>query len=200
MSNTTAREAAGKAAFRRALAFTLRDDIEGGWYDGSGSHDPNPTMRGVTQRTYDAWRVSFGLPKQTVRNIRQDEIEGIYLRDYWTAAGCHLLAGGCVTAVAAAAHFEAAVNCGVGTAVRLLQRAVRVDADGIIGPITRAAVSCFLSFPDGDEELAEALLWERLRYYRDLARQPRLRPNLLAWTDRIVKFKQVFIDGGGPEV
>ena len=192
MNNTTVRRL---AAFRRALAFTLRDDIEGGWYPGNEARDPNPTMRGVTQRTYDAWRVSVGLPKQSVRNIRQDEIEGIYLRDYFTAASCDWLAESYYPD-AAAAHFEAAVNCGVGTAIRLLQRAVRVTPDGIIGPITRAAVLT----EEYDDTLAEALLWERMRYYRDLARQPRLRPNLLAWTDRVVKFKQVFIDGGGPEV
>jgi lysozyme family protein len=50
----------------RALGFTLRADIEGGYYDGAGSHDPNPTMRGVTQRTYNEWRRDRGLPTREV--------------------------------------------------------------------------------------------------------------------------------------
>src|SRR5690606_17614312 len=104
----------------------------------------------------------------------------LYHRDYWIPAGCHKL-----RSAAAMAHFEAAVNCGVGTAVRLLQKAIGVTADGAFGPITQAHTEWY-----APADLAFMLCRERLRYYRDLARNSRLRPNLLAWTDRIVKFHQ----------
>jgi lysozyme family protein len=38
-------------------------------------------------------------------------------------------------------HFDAAVNHGVRGAIRLLQQAVRVEADGQIGPLTRRAIA-----------------------------------------------------------
>lgn len=38
-------------------------------------------------------------------------------------------------------HFDTTVNIGVGTAARMLQTALGVDADGEIGPITLAAAS-----------------------------------------------------------
>jgi lysozyme family protein len=37
-------------------------------------------------------------------------------------------------------HFDAAVNHGVGAAIRILQRAVNVTADGEVGPLTRRAI------------------------------------------------------------
>lgn len=93
------------------------------------------TCKGVTQRTYDGWRTRKGLPKRDVALIEDAEVSAIYREGYWLAADCDKLPAG-VDYVT----FDSAVNQGVGRAVRLLQEAAGVVADGQIGPKTLAAV------------------------------------------------------------
>lgn len=100
--------------YAEALLLILR--LEGGWWPGAKS-DPNPTMHGITQRTYDAYRKAQTLPPRSVRWIEPDEEAAIY-RTYWTGAGCqHLDWPVCVV------HFDCAVNSGPGNAKILGRRA-----------------------------------------------------------------------------
>jgi lysozyme family protein len=156
----------------RALGFTLREDIEGGWYDGSGSHDPNPTMRGVTQRTYDAWRTDRGLPTRSVRDIAAEEVRTIAAERYWLPAGCSRLPPDL-----AVAHFDAAYNMGPTAAIKVLQRACKVKDDGVFGPITETAARTLR---------VEDLLLARIDYYRRIVQAKRsLLPALVHWLYRV---------------
>jgi lysozyme family protein len=156
----------------RALGFTLREDIEGGWYDGSGSHDPNPTMRGVTQRTYDAWRSDRGLPIRSVRDIAAEEVRTIAAERYWLPAGCSRLPPDL-----AVAHFDAAYNMGPTAAIKVLQRACKVKDDGVFGPITETAARTLR---------VEDLLLARIDYYRRIVQAKRsLLPALVHWLYRV---------------
>lgn len=102
------------AKFARALEFVL--SVEGGWWPGTKASDPNPTMRGVTQRVYDAWRDRHGSPRRSVRVIETSELQTIY-GNYWLAAGCqHLDWPVCLI------HFDTAVNSGPGNARKLGKR------------------------------------------------------------------------------
>ena len=65
-----------------------------------------------------------------------DGAKAIYQRDYWTKAGCDKLPPPLAMLV-----FDAAVSSGPGRAARWLQEAVGVAQDGLIGPITLAAVA-----------------------------------------------------------
>ena len=60
--------------------------------------------------------------------------------------------------------WDFAVNAGMGTAVRALQRAVRVAEDGSIGPVTLRAVRA-MNTPDVLMRLAA----QRLRFYTSLS-------------------------------
>lgn len=137
-------------------------------------------MQGVTQRTYDAWRKGRGLAPRPVRGIERSEVEAIYRAEYWTLARC-----GDLPPFARLAHFDAAVNCGVTTAAKLLQRAVRVADDGVIGPKTLAAVAA------AGPGLLDAMLWERVRYYRSISIAKRsdgrdLKVFLPGWLGRVL--------------
>jgi lysozyme family protein len=167
-------------SFARAMDFTLAH--EGGWYDGSQPHDLNPTMQGVTQKSYDAYRAAVGLPKQTVRRITRPELDAIY-RSYWDAANCDAV--GNLTSMAL---FEHAINAGPVTAVKVLQRALGVSDDGKFGPITRAAIASH-----ADQSLALRMLWERLRYYHRLARpsNSRHRQSLPSWLGRTLALRDL---------
>ncbi|WP_029354088.1 glycoside hydrolase family 108 protein [Bosea sp. 117] len=121
------------SSFDAALARVLVH--EGGWSD----HPKDPggtTMKGVTQRTYDAWRRRQGLATRSVRRIASAEVEAIYRAQYWDAVRADALPAGLDYCV-----FDAAVNSGPAQAAKWLQRGLGVAVDGIIGEATLAAVS-----------------------------------------------------------
>lgn len=120
-------------AFSRALTQTL--GFEGGW-----SNDPvdrgGPTNYGITQRTYDTWRLTTGQTGRTVELITDEEVRAIYFADYWTPCRCDEMPEAIARAV-----FDMAVNSGVMNAKLTLQRALGVKADGVIGPMTLRAAA-----------------------------------------------------------
>lgn len=122
-------------SFDTALAFVL--GFEGGFSD----HPQDPggaTNLGITQATLDGFRrdhPEWGLPAD-VRGLKRAHAARIYRTGYWNPVhGDELPPGIALLA------FDCAVNQGPGRAVRLLQEAVGVTADGKIGPKTLAAIS-----------------------------------------------------------
>lgn len=102
--------------FARCLAHTL--EFEGGW----SNHPADPggaTMRGVIQRVYDNYRVNRGLPKQTVRNISEAELQEIYRKNYWDLVKGDNLATGVDLAT-----FDFGVNSGPSRANKYLANAI----------------------------------------------------------------------------
>lgn len=127
------------ALFARALAHVL--SMEGGYSE--DPYDPGgPTNLGITLAEFARvtgvalTEQTFATVKAQLRNITRDQAAAIYRRDYWQAARCPDL-----PAPLAAFHFDAAVNQGVFGAARMLQQALGVDVDGVIGPLTVAAAA-----------------------------------------------------------
>jgi lysozyme family protein len=73
-------------------------------------------------------------PNVDIKNLTLNEAKQIYLEDFWQDSRCYLLMWPVSLCL-----FDGAVNQGPGTAHRLLQEAVKVSPDGIIGPVTIAA-------------------------------------------------------------
>lgn len=111
-------------------------------YEGGYSNHPadpgGPTMRGIIQREYDAYRKKKGLETRSVRSISDQELTDIYHTTYWLGSRCDELPAGLDFCV-----FDAAVNSGPAQAGKWLQRALRGlysgSVDGIIGDQTIAA-------------------------------------------------------------
>lgn len=102
---------------------------EGGYVN----HPRDPggaTNKGITQKTYDAWRQKQGLAIKSVRGISQEDVEAIYRRDYWDAVRGDELPGGVDLAV-----FDFAVNSGVRRASDYLKTLLGTNERGI-GPKT----------------------------------------------------------------
>ena len=153
--------------FKRALAFTLQ--WEGGKVD-----DPDDrggrTNRGVTQRTYDAWRKSVGRPKRDVFLIEGDEVHAIYFERYWKAAHCDQ--DGALTSVV---MFDIAVNHGVGR-IRQWMKVVNALPHDL---------------RDTDIEFARALIDIRVNfYYAIVKRNPTQRKFLKGWLNRARALKK----------
>jgi lysozyme family protein len=122
--------------FERALKLVLVH--EGGYVN----HPEDPggeTNKGVTKAVYDSWRRARRLPIQSVRNITDFEIQGIYRLLYWDRIRGDDLPAGVDYAV-----FDFSVNSGVGRASHFLQEAVAIASDGIIGGGTLEATARFL--------------------------------------------------------
>ena len=106
-------------------AFERMIGHEGGYTKGKG--DPGgETKFGVSKRTY---------PAEDIANLTMERAKAIYLRDYWGPAGCEV-----VPEPIRFDLFDTAVNSGVKTAVKLLQRAVGEVEDGVIGPRTLQSI------------------------------------------------------------
>jgi hypothetical protein len=93
------------------------------------------TRAGDEARVILAWR---GVPvsRDDVMGLERDEAAAIYKAQYWTAIRAEEWPAGLDLAL-----FDNAVNSGPRQAVRDLQRALGLVADGIIGPITSAAIN-----------------------------------------------------------
>lgn len=168
--------------FEAALPTILRH--EGGYVD----HPQDPggaTNYGITQTTYDGWRGVPRVASRPVRLITQEEVRAIYLERYWRPARCDDL-----PPRLRLPHFDCAVNCGVAQAAKILQRALGVADDGIIGPITLRAAN-----ERPSATVVDDMLWERLRYYRDIAVRQRpdgrdLRTFLPGWIARLLDLRR----------
>jgi Glycosyl hydrolase 108/Predicted Peptidoglycan domain len=143
------------ALFGSCMAVVLRE--EGGFVDNPA--DPGgATNMGITLRTLAAWRHA-PTSVEDVRNLSVDEAERIYRAHYWNAMSCDSLPAGVDLMV-----FDFGVNAGPEEAIRTLQRAVGVTADGRMGPATLGAVARM-----NPADLTARLAEERLNFYRGLS-------------------------------
>lgn len=127
-------------------AFEIIIGHEGGYVN--DPRDPGgETKYGISKRAY---------PAEDIQNLTLDRAKFLYKRDYWDAVDAESIPGAARLMV-----FDCSVNCGVTTAKKILQRAVEVKDDGIIGAKTRAAIS---NTPDLEQRFAG--FW--LQYYTDL--------------------------------
>lgn len=115
-----------------------------------GPRDPGgETKFGISKRAY---------PHLDIKSLTREQAIAIYKTDFWDR-----VQGDELPRQFAFQALDAAVNHGIGNAVRWMQRAVGVADDGIFGPLSRAAVRRF--------DTADLLLLfnaERLEFYAKL--------------------------------
>src|SRR5271169_2172410 len=98
---------------------------EGGYVNNPA--DPGgETNWGIAKRSY---------PSVDIKNLTRDQAKAIYLRDFWLRGKMDQYDPAIAFQI-----FDIAVNSGIETGVRILQRAAGVADDGNIGPVTAAAV------------------------------------------------------------
>ncbi len=168
--------------FARSLDLVLQ--IEGGYVNHPA--DPGgPTNMGITIATLRAWRGRH-VDISDVKNLTKAEAGQIYRKNYW-GHGDELSAG------LDFALFDFAVNSGVGTATKHLQKVLGVPADGAIGPVTLAAAAKV------DPALAiNKLMDARLDYLEGLRTWPTFGRG---WTARMTSVRRVALqmaDGAPP--
>ena len=106
-------------------AFDRLISNEGGYCNVPG--DPGgETKFGISKRSY---------PGLEIEALSREDARAIYFKDFWQRGQMDQYDPAIAFQV-----FDAAVNHGMETALRLLQRAAGVADDGHIGPVTVAAV------------------------------------------------------------
>ena len=133
-------------------AFEALIGHEGGYVN--DPRDPGgETKFGISKRAY---------PNVDIKSLTLDAAKAIYRKDYWGPAQAEAL-----PACVAFDVFDMAVNSGVKTAIRTLQRALDVSHDGVLGPISLAAAQQADPY-----RLKAAFNGERLELMTDLSNWP----------------------------
>lgn len=107
------------SAFKKIIA------VEGGYVN--HHNDPGgATKYGISQRAY---------PTENIEALTLDRARAIYRKDYWDK-----ICGDDLPDPLSHLVFDAAVNHGISPAAQMLQAALKIRADGVIGQETLKAV------------------------------------------------------------
>ena len=140
--------------FEECLALVLKS--EGGFVN--NPLDPGGmTNLGVTKVTYEGY-VNRHVDEAEMRSLTPDLVAPLYKKMYWDRIKGDDLPVGVDYCL-----FDLAVNSGVGRAGKLLQMALDVPADGIIGPITLRALQ-----NRDPHEIVEQISEERIHFLQSL--------------------------------
>ena len=93
----------------------------------------NETLWRITKKVWEEW-VGHLVDESAMRALTPDMVAPLYKAKYWDKVYGDKLPHGVDLCV-----FDCAVNSGVSRAAKLLQRAVGVDDDGVIGNMTLTA-------------------------------------------------------------
>ncbi len=111
-----------------------------------------------------------------VTSLTRDEAIEIYRKNWWERYGYDKI----TDLKVATKVFDLAVNCGSLQAAKLLQRAVNVEDDGILGPITLKATNSM----NGDVVINRMRIEARKFYEGLVERNPKLHVFLKGWLNR----------------
>ena len=120
-----------EARFHYCLKIVLGN--EGGLVDDKADRGGR-TNFGITQKTLDDFCRATGRTLKPVDQLTDEDVELIYA-GYWKDCRADYLPEGLDLCV-----FDCAVNSGAGRAIKLLQRALGVDEDGVYGKQTSDAL------------------------------------------------------------
>ena len=164
-----------KENYESALAHVLKS--EGLWSD--NPQDPGgATMKGITLSVYREWKRNPHISKEELRVIPDEEVYNLYKELYWNNVQGDYLPAGVDYAV-----FDSAVNMGVGRAAKLIQEAVGVTADGVLGPASVSAIQ-----KTDPKELIEKFSALKESFYRSLKTFPTFGKG---WLNRVAEVKTI---------
>jgi lysozyme family protein len=156
--------------FRDCLELVLKH--EGGFVN----HPKDPggmTNLGVTKKVWEDW-IGHEVDEKAMRALTPTIVAPMYEMKYWRTSYCEKLPRGLDLLV-----FSMAVNAGSGRSVKLLQEAIGVVADGVIGPRTMARIN-----EANVETLIDKFSEARTAFYRGLKTFPVFGKGWLSRTDK----------------
>ncbi len=156
--------------FKKSLALVL--ESEGVWSD----HPEDPggaTMKGVTIAVFSQF-IGHAATKGELHAITDEQLQAIYKRNYWDQ-----VRGDDLPLPIDYMAFDFGVNAGNNRAAKTLQKAVGLPPDGIIGPVTLAAVKAADA-----RKLADDFSQAKCDFYKQLRNFPTFGRG---WLSRVAK-------------
>ena len=132
--------------FDKAIQIVLQAE---GNYSNNPADPGGETKYGISKRSY---------PNEDIKNLTLDRAKDIYYNDFWLPLQAYEF-----PEPVAILMFDMAVNMGKSAAVRCLQRAVKVEVDGIMGPVTRKALK-----ENYGRDLVGEITVQRVMFYTNL--------------------------------
>lgn len=154
--------------FSKCIKVVLRN--EGGYVN--HPNDPGgETNFGIAKRFY---------PNEDIKNLTKERAIEIFYKDYWLPMNLEDIENEELILQL----FDFGVNVGRKVAIRVLQRLIKVDDDGIIGKETITAINT------QDQSIVDKFKRRRKIFYMNLAaKKPKLEVFLMGWLRRVDKTK-----------
>lgn len=152
--------------FEQAIQFVLR------WEGGYVNHPSDPggaTNHGISIRFLQRGSIFLDLDRDgdmdanDIRLLSRGQAVELYRQNFWVPIRGYDLPGNVAVAV-----MDTAVNMGVSVGAKFLQRVVGTTDDGMIGPITLAALGRYIQ-RNGAGELVVNYLTRRMKRYTELS-------------------------------
>lgn len=163
--------------FEKSLHFVLQS--EGGFVN-NALDSGGATMKGITLKVFQEYKRNNHLSSEDLRNISDEDIQGIYRQNYWNPVLGNLLNTGSDYVI-----FDFAVNAGVGRSIKTLQQVVGTHVDGVMGNQTLAAANAI----DASTLIID-FSNAKIKFYEDIVMA---RPNqnvfLKGWLNRVATVK-----------
>lgn len=160
----------------KAIAFVLE-------MEGEYTLDPNDpggeTKFGISKRAY---------PDLDIKHLTVEQAKEIYLMDYWKPCSCDDLPTPFAIAV-----FDTAVNQGTTKAKRMLQIALDVTVDGVIGEKTITA-----AYKASPRKIKKYLAERLAAYVRTILDNPKLIVFAVNWSFRVIALAELILEKDTP--
>lgn len=169
------------------LAHTHVESIEGGLAE----HKDDPggiTKYGISLRFLEDYEKTkqgrklltklkiYTVDRNSILEMRKNQAKAIYYNAFWLSPKINLL-----PLYLAIITYDYAVNSGSFYAVKVLQKALGITIDGIIGPQTEEKAAMAVQ-----KDIAKLMLEERVKFYRKLVQQkPKMKTFLRGWLNRV---------------
>lgn len=147
------------------------DEYEGGYSNRPGDLG-GLTRYGISHKAY---------PHVDIANLTKEQAITIAIDDYWNKLRCSEI----ISCRVRWKVFDIGFNGGVSTAARMLQHAVRVKEDGVVGQETLAAVNRQTNSSIGEIQILTSLIEQQMtRYVNIVSCDHSQLENLKGWARR----------------
>lgn len=180
-------------AFEEAVDHAMLYEV-GGWWNinEKGAKDGTiPHACGYINDPSDpGGETKYGIAKNANPNIDilhldWEGAKSIYYSHYWLNAKCNKM-----DERIAALNFDGAIQHGVETAAKFIQRAIGVDDDGAIGPVTLATLA-----KKDAITVCNSVCDQRNTYYNNIvAKTPSQQKYLAGWMRRVAEMRAFVTD------
>ncbi len=123
----------------------------------------------------------YTINRAAIVQMTKEKAKVIYYNAFWTAVKIDKLPQNVSIVI-----YDFAVNSGSYYAIRLLQKAIGAQVDGVIGQETIIKASLACATPEKEKQVLKFLLEERSKFYIRLAKsKPQMNVFLQGWLNRV---------------